>query len=480
MVWRRSWQNYQSSYRAQQIETLADWIWRGVSGSVVGLGGAGKSNLLGFLCHRPEVLDTYLPAQADPVLLVAVDLNNLPAHSLSTFYRVILRSFYESRTALTKSKNLLALQQTITDLYLANRAADDPFLCQSALHELLWHVQAQRVRVVLVMDRFDKFCQSATPEMTDTLRGLRDRFKDTLCYLVGMRQEVVYLADPTVLGELYELLDTYVVWVGPMNESDARQMIAEESAPDMPSEEETSHLLALTGRYPALLKAACHWWLTTPDKPVATKWLAALQMERSITYRLDEIWSGLTQQEQFILSEVQKWQSQGSGKTKREWAGLQKQAHLPHVLIRLAAKGLCQQGESLSASSGASWHLFSDLFTAYIANSVGRGRGKIWLDDRSGMLYQGQTLLERLAPIRDALLRFFLKHPRLRHTKTELIMNAWHEEMRQEGVTDDSLFQAIRALRQKIEPNPAKPVYIVTWRGKPEGGYQFFPEGRPG
>ena len=472
MVWRRSWQNYQSSYRAEQMKTLAGWIWRGVSGSVVGLGGAGKSNLLGFLCHRPEVLDSYLPAQAEPVVLIAVDLNNLPAHSLSTFYRVILRSFYESRAALTSSKNLLALQQTITDLYLANRAADDPFLCQSALRELLWHFQAQRVRVVLVMDRFDKFCLSATPEMTDTLRGLRDSFKDTLSYLVGMRQEVVYLADPTVLGELYELLDTHVVWVGPMNESDARQMIAEETTPDMPSEEEISHLLALTGGYPALLKAACHWWLTTRPGGT-TKWLAALQMERSINYRLCEIWTGLTQEEQFILSEVQKLQSRGSGKTKRERAGLQKQAH---VLSRLAAKGLCQRVESFDNK----WRIFSDLFTAYITNVSGRGRGQIWLDDTSGMLYQGQTLLEGLAPTRDALLRFFVKHPRLRHTKTELIMNAWHEEMRQEGVTDDSLFQAIRALRQKIEPNPAKPVYIVTWRGKPEGGYQLFPEGRPG
>jgi ATP-binding cassette subfamily F protein uup len=26
---------------------------------------------------------------------------------------------------------------------------------------------------------------------------------------------------------------------------------------------------------------------------------------------------------------------------------------------------------------------------------------------------------------------------------------------------------------------PSEPAYLITWRGKPEGGYQFFPEGRP-
>jgi hypothetical protein len=71
----RSWQAYQPTYRAEQMKTLAGWILTGVSGTVVGLAGAGKSNLLGFLCHRPEVLQSYLPPDAGTVALVPVDLN---------------------------------------------------------------------------------------------------------------------------------------------------------------------------------------------------------------------------------------------------------------------------------------------------------------------------------------------------------------------------------------------------------------------
>ncbi|MCP4515483.1 MAG: AAA family ATPase, partial [Delftia sp.] len=216
----------------------------GQSGSVVGLAGAGKSNLLGFLCHRPEALRSYLPPQADPVALIPVDLNNLPSNTLATFYRVILRSFYEVRDRFDQ-----ALQQTIADIYQENRAMRDPFLPQSGLRELLLQFQAQQVRVVLVMDRFDKFGQMATPQMLDTLRGLRDSFKQTLCYVVGMRQEMIYLFDPSALGEMYEILDTHVCWVGAMDEPDARRLIVEEThtLPASPTKRDVARLLALTG-----------------------------------------------------------------------------------------------------------------------------------------------------------------------------------------------------------------------------------------
>ena len=458
----RSWKAYAPTYRAREMQILAGWILAGQSGSVIGLAGAGKSNLLGFLCHRPEVLQSYLPSQADPVALVPVDLNNLPSNTLATFYRVILRSFYEVRDRFDQ-----ALQQTITDLYQENRSARDPFLPQSGLRELLLQFQNQRTRVVLVMDRFDKFGQTATPQMLDTLRGLRDSFKDILCYIVGMRQEMIYLFDPSALGEMYEILDTHVCWVGPMDEPDARRLIVEEThtLPTPPTEADVTHLLALTGGYPALLKAACHWWLSTADKPPASEWITALLAERSIQARIEEIWVGLTQEERQALSEVQK---------RRARAGARKvERHHRYALSGLADKGLCRR-------TGDGWCILSDLFAAYVTDAEGQSNGKIWLDETTDELYQGQTLLGDLSPLERAVLHFLVRHPRVRHAKTDLIVSTWPDELRRQGVTDDSLYQVIRELRKRIEPNPTQPCYIVTWRGRPEGGYQFFPEGRPG
>jgi len=454
----RSWKAYAPTYRAKEMKILAGWIATGTSSTVVGLPGTGKSNLLGFLCHRPDVLQTYLPPGNSSVAVIPVDLNNLPANTLATFYRVILRSFYEIRERFDQE-----LQAAIARIYQENQGARDPFLPQSGLRELLLHFQTQETRVVLVLDRFDRFSQIATPQMMDTLRGLRDSFKDTICYIAGLRHAPVYLPDPEALGEMYEVLDTHVCRVGPMDENDARQLIAEEThtASTPPTEGDVTHLLALTGGYPALLKVACHWWLDTPNRPTASAWLEALLAEHSVQFRLAEIWGGLTQEEKLALLATQKGQSLVKTTNQQQY-----------ILAQLADKGLCQE-------TAEGWRIVGDLFAAHAAEGQVQNAGRIWVDRETGDLYQGQTILENLAPLERAVLHFLVTDPRVRHTKTDLIVNAWPDELRRQGVTDDSLYQVVMALRKKIEPEPAKPCYLVTWRGRPEGGYQFFPEGRP-
>ena len=75
-----------------------------------------------------------------------------------------------------------------------------------------------------------------------------------------------------------------------------------------------------------------------------------------------------------------------------------------------------------------------------------------------------------------AVLNYFLKNPFMRHSHQDLIENAWPDDAYKEGVTPDAIYQTIRGIRTRIEPNPSQPFYLITWRG---GGYQFFPEGRP-
>lgn len=482
MTINRSWGSYRPTYRAREMEIIAGWLLAGESGAVVGLPGVGRSNLLGFLGHRPDVLQTYLAGAHRPVAPIPVDLNNLPASNLATLYRVILRAIYRVRERFTPT-----LQQRIADLYQQNQAERDAFLPQSALQELLLLFQAERIQIVLVLNRFDRFCQMATPAMVNTLRGLRDDFKDTLCYLVGMSQEATYLADPARLGLMAELVDHYVCWVGAMTEADSRQLIAEAThmADPPPAEAEIERLLALTGGYPVLLRAACTWWLTTPVKPPPAGWAAALLAERSVQDRLNRLWAGLTQEEQFVVAELQRVQAaalgrqagqNGSARNRPEVFDepLQRLVETYEVLLgRLAAKGICYGAER-------GWSIRSELVAAYVATLKGRSRGRIWRDETTGELYQGQTPLCELTALERAVLAFLLEQPYVRHTKTDLIINTWPDELsRGQGVSDNSLYQVIFNLRQAIEITPTEPVYLLTWRGKPEGGYQFFPEGRP-
>jgi hypothetical protein len=481
MARNRTWDSYPVSYRAEEMKILADWIAAGESGSVVGLVGCGRSNLLGFLCHRPDVLQNYLPPETGSVALIPVDIYNLPSNDLSSLYRTILHAFYWLRDHFAPT-----LQQIIADLYLENRAAQDPFLPHRALYDLFQMFQDQHVQVVLVLNRFDRFCQTATPQMINTLRGLRDSFKDTLCFLVGILQDVVYLPDPASLGDMYELLDSRVCWVGAMNETDARHMLASvlHTAPTPPIEDEFTAMLTLSGRFPILLKAVATWWLTTANRPAAIDdWLETLLQQDNIQYRLERMWNGLTQEEQLALSETQKLQSQAkaeqNGKDtavdsismglKGAYQALAKRQS--YALNRLTAKGLCYR-------AGSGWWITGELLAAYVARIEGRIRGRIWLDEKAKIVYQGQDPIQGLTALQYQILRFLVKNPRIKHTRDDIIDNAWPEEEQREGITPNALQAHIASLRKKIEPYSAKPRYLITWHGRP-GGYQFFPEGKP-
>ncbi|MCA9945032.1 MAG: winged helix-turn-helix domain-containing protein [Anaerolineales bacterium] len=452
----RRWSRYHPHYRAPQMVLVAPWLANGASCAVIGMAGCGKSNFLGFLSRTPHALAPYLGELAEKIIPIPVDLNSLPTNTLDTFFRLLLRSFFEMKHQFDEETQALISQQ-----YLENHAATDPFLPQSGLRTLLFHFEAREMRIVLVMDRFDRFTERAVPGMTDTLRSLRDSFKDSLCFVVGMRQAPKYLLNPETLGELYEILDLHICWVGPMALADSQRVIAEELliAEEKLEPDLVKQIYALTGGYPSLLKAVCQRYV---DDGFALEQWQTLLTNENVTYRLAEIWQGLTQQEQMILFSL----ASGEACTSAE-------------LRTLQMKGLLLQ-------DGDSWRIGSTLLQGYVT-AVGKlSRGMIWEEDETGVLYQGKRPLDNLPPTEAALLTFFIRNPYKRHTYTEIITAVWTEEENIEGVTDQALAKQVSNLRKRkiapdrsLEPNPAKPIYIINYRAKPEGGYQFFPEGKP-
>ena len=52
-----SWEEYPATYREREVQTLLSAVRAGESASLVGLSGAGKSNVMGFLAHRVSLPD---------------------------------------------------------------------------------------------------------------------------------------------------------------------------------------------------------------------------------------------------------------------------------------------------------------------------------------------------------------------------------------------------------------------------------------
>jgi hypothetical protein len=468
MVSKRAWETYPQTYRAREVRVLANWIRAGESGSVVGLAGAGKSNLLGFLCHQPHVMaERYLQGSSFKLALVLVDMNNLPGNDLSTLYRVILRSLYEARVQLAAIEE--SLPGKVQELYHKVEEKTDPFVSQSALREILLAVRERQARLVLAMDPFAPFCQAVTTQVLDNLRGLRDSFKTALSYIVGLRRELAYVRDPIELGELYEILDTHVCWLGPMQADDARWVIhqVEQGMNRSFDGEQAERLIDLTGGYPALLRAASLWLAQSSPPPDMSAWERHLLAEPSIQNRIKDVWQGLTGEEQAALSVLHSALSIVSGRERQKSIGQVEKRH-QNALARLQAKHLCTETE-------AGWRIFSPLFATFVANVKGISAGRIWREAKTARFFQGERELTDLSEQDSRLLRHFLDRPLTVHKIEDLIDAAWAEYDRS-GVSNMAVQQAIRHLRKQIELDPARPCYLITQRG---AGYRFFPEGAP-
>ncbi len=503
------WERLPESYRGREVVQVAEWIRSGVSGCVVGLSESGRSNLLTFLSHRSDVLEGHLPPASESgmrVVIIPVDIYNLPANDLSSLYRTILHAFYWARDRIDPE-----LHRYATELYLENRKIQDPFPPQMALYDLLRAFEDADFRVVLILNRFDRFCASATPQMLNTLRGLRDTFRGTLSYIVGMLQEAIYLSDGVSLGDLHDILDRHVCWVGSMTADDGRSMLFRDVLPpeETLSNDVIAAMLRLSGLFPGLLKTVGIWW-TKQAQPESEFNLehcqTALMGQSSMRSRLERIWNCLTQEEQLALSELQKLEkdlpkkydplakivaelsanadgtvvhyppSNANGKGTNLSKTLQRQlealsAKHELTLAQLATKGLCEQ-------NGPTWWIKSSLLAAFIETQEGRARGRVWLDEGTKQLHQGQQIIQDLSGLQHEILAFLIRNPRIRHTNDDIISNAWPDEEQREGISDNALQVHIRSIRKRVEPNPAKPNYLVTWRGNP-GGYIFYPEGRP-
>lgn len=206
------WETYPASYRKSEIQSILRAVESGECVSVVGLSGAGKSNLLGFLAHRVTTGPRF----------ISVDCNNLPQADIASLFESILHQLDVPGTA------PVPLQALIQSIGLALK--DSPAgLC-------------------ILMDRFDLFQQDSAVMKTlnNNLRALRDEYKYTLTYVISTRRPL----DKT--SELSELFFANTFYLGPLCLEDAAWSV---------NQFQTRHKLAWTDE---IVKAICVYPKGTP------------------------------------------------------------------------------------------------------------------------------------------------------------------------------------------------------------------------
>jgi adenylate kinase family enzyme len=241
----RGWGAYPDDYRADEVRAIVRAVQAGESVSIVGLSGAGKSNLAGFLANRPPV---------DDPGLVLVDANRLSSRTADALWTLMRRALGE--------------REPQPDAFDALDRAVEAWMAQRGK------------RLCFIIDRFDEV--AADPQVLNNLRALRDAYKYDLTYVVTTRRSL------SSDNEFAELVQANTLWLGPLATSDARWNVQRYAARNGVTwdDEVADALIHFSQGYPSLLRA-----VSEAHAAGAELTLHALASHAAVRSRVEEFWA---------------------------------------------------------------------------------------------------------------------------------------------------------------------------------------------
>jgi ABC-type cobalamin/Fe3+-siderophores transport system ATPase subunit len=245
---------YPTDYRNQEVRTILGAVRSGECFSLLGLSGAGKTNLLKYLAGRN-------PSDPKDPDMVFLDGNRLEEPTCEAFFRLGCRSL-EAEKIKTRWETSASFEQAITQRLESKRG-----LC------LLTDLS-------MTITRYPDLMTESS--FTGALRAVRDAFKYKLSFLIASRHP---LPENT---EISELFFAHTQWLGPLSPTDARWSIETYlERKGVPCDKLVVDALSdISGRYPSLVRAVCEAYADCKE-------LAKEQLVKhpAVQSRLKEFWS---------------------------------------------------------------------------------------------------------------------------------------------------------------------------------------------
>jgi len=244
------WETYPITYRQKEIQTILSAVQSGECVSVIGLSGAGKSNLMGFMTHRED---------AFPHPRALVDCNRLGESSTDAFFRLIRYSLGDTAPS-------------------AGEPIDEWIALEALIHRRLGENSGS---YCLLLDRFEFLTENSNQVITSNLRALRDAYKYQLTFVTATRRPH---APHTEFAELFY---AHTLWLGPLSELDTHwnvtryaQRVRQNWGDDV-----VQKMLELTRGYPSLLRAVSEAY--AGGAPLD---LVELKRNPTVRRRISEFW----------------------------------------------------------------------------------------------------------------------------------------------------------------------------------------------
>jgi len=420
--------------------------------AVVGVSNIGKSTLLRALSSK-ETQEKYLGGAGREYLLVHVDLNLVSQVTEQGFYEVTLRNILQTLAARAIEDEL---RQTAQSGYKTVVGASNPFMVPLAFEDTIQALCAgQPARLILLFDEFDEVFSEVDSRVFVRLRALRDRLRERLGYVTATGRPLNDEQHDRATGEFCELFAAHTRYLKPLSRPDSQLLVnawARRTRSPLTADD-VSFVAEVAGGHPVLLETCARVMTRTREEAA---WHLASSDYAHIRERLDG--------DTVVRIECAKlWNDLGSTEQEALIALLDgKEAARVDTLLD---KGIVQVTPAGKA-------VFSELLAGFARRQQlvrRRGPRGIRIDVEAGDVWVDGKLAPLLTELEYKLL--LLLYGNLDHIcdKYKIVESVWGENYIDE-VDDARIEKLVSRLREKLEPNPVEPKYVITVRGR---GYKL-------
>jgi DNA-binding response OmpR family regulator/GTP-binding protein EngB required for normal cell division len=418
--------------RQVQIESLLRIVAQGECCAIFGLSNTGKSPLLRTL---PEHQAIYARYAAQPGVLIYIDCNRVVELTAPGFYEIVVRSLLEALEDGTSAPPVLI--QHLHEQHNQITTAPSAFRASLAFNDAISEICRQLGRnLVLLLDEFDEVYAALEDRTLLNLRALKDKYQDRLAYITATVRPLSENRTPGD-NEFAELFATHTLPLGLLSAEDAQHALESFGGAHLPADT-TQTVLRLAGGHLGLLTALTQAALRNP---------ASLTSDPNARAECLKIWNQLRPEEQAALKSLVTEVQEGLN---------------PHDRERLQILGLLTEDG----------RIFSELFTLFArrqAAAPAQTATGVRVDEDAGEVWVDGVKVTVLTDLEYRLMRLLHQRQDRLTTKDMIVEAVWGGEYL-DKVDDARIEKLVSRLRAKVEPDPARPRYLLTQRGR---GYKL-------
>jgi hypothetical protein len=442
------------TYRAEIIAPLIQSLAAGECGSVVGINGIGKTNMLQQL-QRPEVAAHYAINQAAPLVFCSLDANMLANRDGWGLFEGLAEALAAGLRGVLPPEvyaTILTAHAAILTAYGSYPIALRH--CAAALDAALSHVH-----LVIIFDEFDTLFPQIPEAALRNLRGLRDRHKYRLMYLTLSRERLANLC-PEALWDaaepFLELLTLRELGLHPLSDDDAQREVARFAERHQHSIAPAvgRQIVGLSGGHPGLLRALTQAALNKVALDADPG--ALIAANPTLRDECLKLWNDLSGDEREAI-----WQAHGGGALDRRYGE------------DLLLKGLLRRGDQGRLT------IFSPMLAAVVRVEVARTIAAHPDDSRPAPIminhlsqqvwYYGHQIGDRLSPLNFRLLAYLFDHYGAICSEPD-VARAIYPDAQPHDDSERVSVLVRRMVSRLKEIAPDEPVLLQTIRGR---GYRL-------